>query len=387
VETLTNSGCQTRCRRLRKQLFERETCDLLIVASPSELIRLANYHPSPFVFNSVGAGALLLVERERSVLFSDNVSLPFLDKAFVDEVIAPVWYNGKKSAGERRQTWESALLDYLAGRGDLRSRLTVGIEPRFASTGLIDKLRDRTPDLRTFDLEPSLVRSRRKKDQDELALMRRSIAAGDAGHAAALERIAPGMSELEAYNLVRDAACDCLGEQAIVYGDFVSGSRTDLVGGPPSSKMVKKGERFLLDFSVVVHGYRGDFANTFIVDGRPSETEQSRNVLCLEAISAGEKLLGPGVRASEVDLAVRSVFVREKKDKWFPSHVGHGLGLAHPEAPFIVPESEEILEAGDIVTLEPGQYEPGVVGMRYERNYLITDSGFELLSKHELRLE
>jgi Xaa-Pro aminopeptidase len=61
--------------------------------------------------------------------------------------------------------------------------------------------------------------------------------------------------------------------------------------------------------------------------------------------------------------------------------------LGHPEAPFIVPKSSETLLAGDVVTLEPGIYMPGVAGMRYERNYLIADIGFELLSHHGLALE
>lgn len=384
---LSRSGCQTRRWCLQKHLFKHEMCDLAIIASPSELVRLANFHLSPFVFNAGGSGALLLIEPENSVLFSDNIARPFLDNAFVEDVIAPVWYNGKTSAGERRQTWETALIDFLGERGDLGRRRTIGLEPHFTSTRLLERLRERSPGLSIVDLEPMLATARRKKDPDEILLMRGSIAAGEAGHAVALERIVPGMSELEAYNLVRDAACEHLGRQAIVYGDFVSGPRTDLVGGPPSARVVEPGDRFLLDFSVVVHGYRGDFANTFVVGGRPTDSERKRFELCREAMSEGEKLLRSGTRAREVDQAVRSVFSREKKEVWFPSHAGHGLGLAHPEAPFIVPESEETLQADDVVTLEPGQYEPGVVGMRFERNYLITETGFEILSKHELRLE
>ena len=63
------------------------------------------------------------------------------------------------------------------------------------------------------------------------------------------------------------------------------------------------------------------------------------------------------------------------------------MGLGHPEPPFIVPESCETLAVGDVVTLEPGVYLPGVAGMRYERNYLITENGYELLSDHSLRIE
>jgi len=61
-------------------------------------------------------------------------------------------------------------------------------------------------------------------------------------------------------------------------------------------------------------------------------------------------------------------------------HAGHGLGLEHPESPILVPESTDVLRAGDVVTLEPGCYREGVGGVRLENNYLITESGFEQLN-------
>ena len=56
----------------------------------------------------------------------------------------------------------------------------------------------------------------------------------------------------------------------------------------------------------------------------------------------------------------------------FPHHAGHGLGLTHPEAPYLVRHADETLLAGDVVTLEPGLYVAGVGGIRIEHNYLIT---------------
>ena len=62
------------------------------------------------------------------------------------------------------------------------------------------------------------------------------------------------------------------------------------------------------------------------------------------------------------------------------------MGLGHPDPPYLVPQSTETLIAGDIVTLEPGLYVSGIGGMRFERNYLITDNGYELLTHHALGL-
>jgi Xaa-Pro aminopeptidase len=175
--------------------------------------------------------------------------------------------------------------------------------------------------------------------------------------------------------------------QAVVYGDFVTGPRTEEIGGPPSDRKVQAGELVLLDFSTIIGQYRADFANTHICAGKPTNRQQDMYLACMEAIAAGEKKLKAGVEAREVDRAVRSVFETKHLNEHFPHHTGHGIGLGHPEPPFLVPESSDTLLAGDVVTLEPGLYIKGIGGMRYERNYLITDSGYELLSKHRLTLE
>jgi len=61
--------------------------------------------------------------------------------------------------------------------------------------------------------------------------------------------------------------------------------------------------------------------------------------------------------------------------------------MEHPEPPILVPESDDVLLKGDVVTLEPGLYVEGVGGMRYEHNYLVADEGFERLSNHRLALQ
>ena len=84
--------------------------------------------------------------------------------------------------------------------------------------------------------------------------------------------------------------------------------------------------------------------------------------------------------------AVMKPFADAGKKEVFPHHAGHGIGLAHPEPPILVPQSTDVLEAGDVITLEPGAYVPGVGGMRIERNYVVTASGFECITHHEISL-
>jgi Xaa-Pro aminopeptidase len=194
------------------------------------------------------------------------------------------------------------------------------------------------------------------------------------------------MTEMDVYALVSAAVNDRLGEQALVYGDFASGPRTVEKGGPPTTRRIAKGELFLLDYSAVFYGYRADFTNTWVVDGEPTLRQREFAEYCLEAMEAGERLLKPGTRGRDIDAAFRRVFTAHGVSQFFPHHSGHGLGLGHPDPPYFTPGSDDVVVEGDVVTLEPGLYEGGVGGMRFERNYLITATGFELLTRHRVGL-
>jgi Xaa-Pro aminopeptidase len=313
---------------------------------------------------------------DRTILIGDNLLQTFLDRSFVDEVICLEWYTGKKSAPPRRASLAAAVLEQIQSRRNGR----IGIES-FSASDL--------GQAELSSLDPIIRMLRRSKDPDELAVIRRSVQAGEAAHATALSRIEPRMTELDVYLIVLEAATREIGEPVLVYGDFVSGPRCETErGGPPSRRVIERGDLFLLDFSVVLNGYRADFANTFAVGAEPAPRQNEHYEICMGALEAGEALLRPGIEAKEVSAAIRAHFASLGVDQYFPSHSGHGLGLGHPEPPYLVRESTDTLQSHDVVTLEPGLYVPGVGGMRFERNYVIDDSsrGHEILTRHRLGL-
>jgi Xaa-Pro aminopeptidase len=376
ASSLTAIGCAERRQRLWKLVGDPHRADALIITSPESLVYYANYVPSPFVFNTVESAAALVLLPDRSVLIGDNLLHTFLDQSFTDEVVCLEWYSGKKSAPPRRFSLAEAVHDQLPPK--LNGR--VGTES--FSTSHFKKTE-------SFSLDPIIRKMRRSKDPDELAVIRRSVQAGEAAHAAAHSRIEPGMTELDAFLIVQQAATSEVGEPVLVYGDFVSGPRCERErGGPPSGRMIERGDLFLLDFSVVVNGYRADFANTFVVGAEPTPRQNELYEICMGALEAGEALLGRGFEAKRVHIAVRDHFALLEVDQYFPSHSGHGLGLGHPEPPYLVSKSTETLLSHDVVALEPGLYVPGVGGMRFERNYAIDDSsrGHEILTRHRLGL-
>jgi Xaa-Pro aminopeptidase len=210
--------------------------------------------------------------------------------------------------------------------------------------------------------------------------------ATDAGHAWARANIKPGLTELDMYCGVNSACTQAAGHAVIVYGDFAVSPGPARRGGPPTSRVLQAGDMFILDYSVVIAGYRSDFTNTLVVGREPTPDQRRLYDLCVAAMKAGEQELRDGAACQSVYDAVRGVFEKASMAEYFPHHAGHGLGLSHPEAPFLVRHSTETLLAGDVVTLEPGLYVPDVGGIRIEHNYLVTAKGYERLSNHTIAL-
>jgi Xaa-Pro aminopeptidase len=378
---LTAAGCETRRRRLFDRVNEVEW---IVISDPASLVYFANFCPSPFVFNSQGAAALLLLGRDGSaVLVADNVQEPFATSAFATETVAPMWYRCVESAVPRRSLLVETAVPQVLARGPK----SLGVEAASCPAGLIESLAvaGRRPTLTNID--PVVSDMRRRKDTDEVSALRRAMAAAEAGFAAGLAEARPGMTELDLYRLVCDAGQQQADRQVLVYGDFVSGPRCEHGGGPPSSRRIEPGDLVLLDFSVVIDGYRGDFANTFVCSGKAASQLRDMFEACVDAMRFGEQALIAGVPAMNVDQAVRQRFKLRNLEQYFPHHTGHGIGLGHPEPPFLVPESSDTLEVGNVVTIEPGLYVPGVGGMRYERNYLITETGSENLTNHQITID
>jgi len=379
---LTAEGCASRRKRLWN--VAPAGCDALVVGQPEHLVYFANYVPSPFQFQSVESSALLLLEPGRATLVADNLVRAFADRAHVDEAFTPTWYDGSIPAEARRPRLVAATLERLASIPASR----VGVELAAVPAGVVEGLRAARPGVEVVDISPVIRPLRRSKDADEVAVLRRAMQAGEAAHAAALATVEPGMTELDAYLVVQNAAMKALGERAIVYGDFASGPRTATdKGGPPTSRVIEPGDLLLLDFSVVADGYRSDFTNTFAVGGPSTPRRRELFGACVGALGAAEARLKPGTVARDVDAAVRGHFRALGLLDHFPHHTGHGIGLGHPEPPYFVPGSDEVLVVGDVVAVEPGLYVEGVGGIRVERDYLITAGGFETLSNHAIRIE
>ncbi len=362
---LSAEGCRQRRLRFWQELDPKPESDHIRLADPIHLMYLANFYVDPFSLGAGFGGYLILRKDGHATLIHDNRLPRSVEQAHVDERKVVIWYDGQSPAHGLRQL---AVLDRVnPGGAGLRFHDRVG-DP-YASFAI-----------------NTLAGMRRQKYPDEIALLRRCMRATEAGHSWARGNIKPGMTELEVYCGV-NTACTLAAEQAvIVYGDFAVSPGPERHGGPPTNRALEPGDMFILDFSVVIGGYRSDFTNTLVVGSEPNPDQQRMFSLCKQAMEAGERELRAQAACLTVYQAVRSVFEEAGVADYFPHHAGHGLGLSHPEAPYFVRHATETLLAGDVVTLEPGLYIPNVGGIRIENNYLITATGYEKLSQHEISL-
>lgn len=234
-------------------------------------------------------------------------------------------------------------------------------------------------------LDGQIERMRLKKDDDEVAAIRRAIAINDLGFAAARPVIRPGASELDVFDAVFGAILRAHGAPFTLDGDFVSGPRTERIGGPPTDRILRRGDLFIADIFPVLGWYKGDCTRTFVV-GKATAKQREMHLVLEEALARGEAAIRPGLAAGDLDSAVRESVAGSGYGDYFPHHSGHAIGLGHPEPPFIVPADRTPLESGMVITLEPGIYVPGVGGMRLEQNYLVTENGAEPLSRFPLEL-
>jgi Xaa-Pro aminopeptidase len=160
---------------------------------------------------------------------------------------------------------------------------------------------------------------------------------------------------------------------------IASGPRGALPHATPRDVEVKAGELAVIDWGAELDGYCSDCTRT-VATGDPGAAAREVYALVLEAQKAGLDALQAGAAARAVDSAAREVIIAGGHGEQFGHGLGHGVGLEIHEAPRLSQRSDAVLEAGDVVTVEPGVYLPERFGVRIEDLVVVTDAGCEILT-------
>ncbi len=224
------------------------------------------------------------------------------------------------------------------------------------------------------------------KDEEEIALMRHAQSITDAAFRHMLGFIKPGLTEKqvrsELENFMFENGADSLAFSSIV----ASGPNTANPHAIPSDRVIEKGDFVLMDYGAGYRDYRSDMTRTVCV-GEPTQEQLDLYALvrrtheeCVEAIHAG-------VDGNAIHELSRKIIGEAGYGAYYNHGLGHGVGIDIHEMPMFGRKSNTV-EAGAVITVEPGVYLPGVGGVRLEDFGLVTETGYEPFtqSPHELQV-
>jgi Xaa-Pro aminopeptidase len=147
----------------------------------------------------------------------------------------------------------------------------------------------------------------------------------------------------------------------------------------PSDRVVEKGHLVVVDAGARVDGYNSDCTRTFAA-GEIDEDARKIYDVCLDAQRAALDAVRAGANGREVDAVARDRIAAAGYGAEFGHGLGHGLGVLVHEAPNLRPESQDTLETGNVVTVEPGIYLPGRNGVRIEDLVVVANGKPEVLT-------
>lgn len=239
-----------------------------------------------------------------------------------------------------------------------------------------------------IELEPrqGLVESLRLvKEPGELEAIRRATEVTNRAYEQLAEQPFAGCPEKELAwtmeQLLRESGADALAFPV----DIAAGPTAASPHAVPGDRVVHEGELVLVDAGAKLEGYCSDCTRTFAV-GEVSQSLRDAYEIVRQAQQAGVEAIRAGVATRDADAAARAVIADAGYGENFGHGLGHGLGLLVHEAPGLRPESDEILAAGHVVTVEPGIYLSGVAGIRIEDLVVVTDDGAEVLTSFSKEL-
>jgi Xaa-Pro aminopeptidase len=311
------------------------------------------------------SSGILVVAEEAAILFTSPTNLPWAESAVGPPVIARPW----------SRPWPEFLGQELQTLG-VRC---AAFEDRALSVADHAGILQAVGNVRLVPVENAFHRLRAVKSDEELASIAEAARITDAAFARAMSDLEPGVTEkalawrIEA--AMHDLGADRPGFPVIV----AAGPHGARPHHDPSDRPIEEGEPVVIDIGAMVGGYSADLTRTICLgDPPPAYIDRYNTVLSAQRRALTE--IRAAMSGREADAIVREPLSAAGLGDQFLHGLGHGVGLNIHEFPSLGKSSDDILEPGHVVTIEPGVYFEGWGGIRIEDLCVVTSTGLDVLS-------
>ncbi|HEY5160499.1 MAG TPA: Xaa-Pro peptidase family protein [Gaiellaceae bacterium] len=329
----------------------------------------------------------LQAELERSLLVTSEANVRYLSGFRSSNAALVVEPKRVRLCTDSRYTAAAQLVpgvevvdigrDLFAGLGELLDG-EVSFEAEAVTVAAFEKLRSSGASLVSTD---GLVEELRAvKDAGELKLIRRAAVLTNEAYRRLAAEPFRGRREVDLAWRMRELFHELGVEEEAFPTIVASGPNGAFVHGEPTERVVQEGDLIVVDAGAVHGGYCADCTRTFAC-GELADRLRGVYEVCLEAQEAGVAAVRAGALAREVDAAARDLIEASEFAGCFGHGLGHGVGIEVHEAPSLRAEAGETrLEAGNVVTVEPGIYLEGLGGVRIEDLLVVSEDGAEVLT-------
>ncbi len=343
-----------RRKRLRAK-FGAAGIDALFVSNPHNVRYLTGFSGDDSALLMTGADDVLLTDSRYTQQAGDE-----LDGVEIFTRKGPMTHAAAQIAGERgvkRLGIEAASLtararDDLAGRAEKSEIVN--------TAGLVEELRPR-------------------KDPDEIKRMKAAVEIAESAFESIRPLVKPGVSELELARELEIAMLRLGAQQRAFETIVLAGDRAAMPHGRPGGRRLKSGDPVLFDWGARLGFYNCDLTRMLFVH-KIGKIHKKVYEAALRAQKAALDSIKAGVPAGKVDAAARESLREDKLDKYFTHGVGHGVGLEVHEMPGVRESETRELRMGMVLTVEPGVYMPGRLGVRIEDMVQVSRDGCRILT-------
>ena len=348
---------------LKELAFEKKSFDGFLVANEMNLL---------YFTRVPGAACLLIPKNGEGVVYVYGVNYEMVKaeaKGFKVEVVK----RGEKLTEKIAPLLKAAKIKKLATDGisyDMYRMLVKGLRAKAK-----------------VKVQSSIVSELRMvKEEKELELMRKAGELTTLGMKVAYETVRPGLTEIEVAAEI-EYAMRKRGGWGVAFETIVaSGTHSAYPHGGCDNRKIRGGDVVVVDMGAMYEYYRSDITRT-IVAGKPTEKQRKLYDVVKEAHEKAYKAIMPKAKGKDVDMVARKVIEKAGYGDLFNHGLGHGVGLEVHEAPVLGPASKDRLEAGNVVTDEPGIYFVGYAGFRIEDTVHVTKGQGEKLTRGPYTLE